>query len=250
MRLNCELPICMLEWNHKINDYDFILQHLLEHEGYREYFTNRPFKRMSILDNSGYEYAVRGLSLDWDKYVETIKLIKPTYYLIPDVLGDFEKTVVMVKEWKENYQSRVPFTPMPVIQGSTINELRDCLVLYKDLGYDAVAIPFDIDAFESEQGNKKSRAIGRHAFCKVFESGLSRFKYAHLLGSHDWREPSFYYSSGPDSMDTSYPVKCGYLGVDMDKDKPNILIDDFIDEQLSEVVKNRIIDNIKRFRRQ
>lgn len=52
-------------------------------------------------------------------------------------------------------------------------------------------------------------------------------------------------------MDTGYPVKCGIAGERLfeEKEKPNIIIDDFMSTDLSPITKNLIIDNVEKFRR-
>ena len=58
MLINCELPISMLQMNDELNDFDFILLHLmLSDPGYRDYYMSRVGNgRVTILDCSAYEF--------------------------------------------------------------------------------------------------------------------------------------------------------------------------------------------------
>ena len=51
-------------------------------------------------------------------------------------------------------------------------------------------------------------------------------------------------------MDTGYPVKCAILGVELGKDfeKPNIIIDDFLDKDLDDQTKLLIESNVLTFK--
>ena len=53
-----------------------------------------------------------------------------------------------------------------------------------------------------------------------------------------------------DTMDTGYPVKCALEGIMLGDDykKPNTIIDDFLDRELEDSVKEKIKININRFK--
>ena len=80
---------------------------------------------------------------------------------------------------------------------------------------------------------------------------LSQFKHVHLLGSH--RPFEKFYEQDFDfikTMDTGYPVKCALEGIMLGDDykKPSTIIDDFLDKELEDGVKERIKININRFK--
>ena len=91
-------------------------------------------------------------------------------------------------------------------------------------------------------------ALGRIQFVKNNIDLLRNFKHVHLLGSHCPLEKIFY--DDIDTMDTGYPVKCGISGYKLFKEpqKPDIIIDEFMDKELSDMTKTLIIDNINIFR--
>ena len=70
-----------------------------------------------------------------------------------------------------------------------------------------------------------------------------------MLGSHCPYEKVFY-CHDINSMDTGYPVKCAMEGLRLGEEsqKPSVIIDDFLNEELTENKKQLIRDNVKLFR--
>ena len=101
----CELPKCMLEHEDTLNDYDFVLYHqYLKDETYRNNYLNKRKThpdRMMILDNSAYEFFVSGEKFIEEDFIRVIKELKPTYYIVPDVLMDYQKTFENFMHWIE-----------------------------------------------------------------------------------------------------------------------------------------------------
>lgn len=126
MQINSELPIELLCYNNEYNEYDFVLFHLMEHSMYKNYFIYQRIlhpNRLMILDNSAYEYFIKGEQLDIQKFVEVINVLKPDYYILPDKLMDKEKTIEMVKSFD---QSMCPYSsPIAIAQGNSENDLID-----------------------------------------------------------------------------------------------------------------------------
>lgn len=271
MKINSELPICMLEQNLELNEIDFVLFHLYQqYPEYREYYKNlrktHP-ERVMILDNSGYEFYVQGKELDVEKYVETIKDLRPNYYLLPDTLMDKNKTIESVTKFKWYYETDLYLNayysnPMAVVQGNTVQEMFDCMLYYHEKHYINIAIPFHNsffkETYEMHTANEwrllfgnltddMRYALGRIEFVRKAQLLLNRFKYVHILGSHHPYEKRYY---GFNSMDTGYPVKCGIEGYELFKEpqKPDVLIDDFVDKDLSRQTKSLIYDNVMGFK--
>lgn len=332
ININCELPLGMLKThNTKLNDMDFVLFHLFQHypDSYGKYYLDlRKSKnnsgRIMILDNSAYEFYIKGEELDWDAYINTIYKLKPDYFILPDTLMNYQKTIEEttsfltidyaneIKELKEKYNIQ----PMAVLQGNSTLDFLNCIMSYADLGIKSIAIPFhnsfladdygklsDIDwgSFSKynldlpknqktekvESENRKEMdgstkivdklvdkldnnyARGRINWIHRYYHFLNRFfDYIHLLGSHNPGEINFYKdlkknSSGDlliSSMDTGYPVK---LAVDSylkssgkkivklgtEKQKPEIIIDEFFDKKLDAKVIKGIEDNVEIFRK-
>ena len=181
---NCELPLCMLkEWNTTLNDMDFVLYHLFLHhkDTYGKYFLSERKKelkmrenkanfgradgryRIMILDNSAYEFYVKGESIDFDAYMKCVQELKPDYFILPDTLMNKIKTIedtktfltidyaTEIKELREKYNVQ----PMGVLQGNSVSEMLDCIREYSDLGIQAIAIPFHNSFFADELGQTK-----------------------------------------------------------------------------------------------
>lgn len=334
ININCELPLGMLKsHNTKLNDMDFVLFHLFQHypDSYGKYYldlrkskNNSDNRRIMILDNSAYEFYIKGEELDWDAYINTIYKLKPDYFILPDTLMNYQKTIEEttsfltidyaneIKELKEKYNIR----PMAVLQGNSTLDFLNCIMSYADLGIKSIAIPFhnsfladdygklsDIDwgSFSKynldlpknqktekvESENRKEMdgstkivdklvdkldnnyARGRINWIRRYYHFLNRFfDYIHLLGSHNPGEINFYKdlkknSSGDlliSSMDTGYPVKLTIdsyvkssgkkiVKLGTEKQKPEIIIDEFFDKKLDNKLIKSIEDNVEIFRK-
>lgn len=281
MITNCELPLCMINESNQLNDFDLVLFHLLTSNAtYRQWaYDQRRVHpdRIMILDNSAYEFFIKGETLNIDAYIEYIYDLQPDYFILPDVLQDREKTMNSVNEFLIKYSfDQVEFKyaipkAMGVIQGDSDEELIKCMSDYKQLGIDNICIPFHLpmfkdheyhddvtirfqDWYENHDSNfamsfDMDYAIGRVQFVQKYRKELSNFNYVHFLGSHCPFEKIYY--ADYNSMDTGYPVKLGIEGIELfhEQVKPNIIIDDFFEKKLSEETKNMIRKNILTFKK-
>lgn len=282
MKTNCELPLCMLNESVYINQFELVLFHLIkESEEYRNWAfslrKNRP-DRIMILDNSGYEFFVKGETLNLAEYAQCVEALRPNYYILPDILGNKKQTLDGVREFLTKYpiQDR-DIHPMAVVQGKSERDLLDCMREYKKMGISSICIPFHLKAFRDRNYNSNilntfydkygfdsdfmlsedvDYAVGRVDFILKNQAFINHmFSYVHLLGSHCPLEKVFYVAprnpnSGISSMDTGYPVKLGVKGLAMFEEtgKPNTIIDDFFKEDLPEPIKNQISLNVIKFR--
>lgn len=276
MKINSELPLCMLSFNNELNEYDFVLFHLYKtNKRYRNYYLaqRRLYPdRLMIFDNSAYEFYVKGEQLDLEEYFNAIMELKPDMYILPDVLMDSQKTIDGVTEFFKKYNTKIETAtgcePLAVIQGNSEEELIKCMDIYRDLDISNIAIPFHNSFFVDEmypsctedqidiikQHYKEitldhKYALGRMEFVTRHVWDLMEFAHVHLLGSHCPFEKKFY-GGFIDTMDTGYPVKCAMEGVMMghEKSKPNIIIDEFLDKELSPKMKDLIKLNVSIFR--
>ena len=222
-----------------------------------------------ILDNSAYEYFIKGEELSFDGFLEAIVELQPDYYILPDTLMDYNKTINGVDEFMKNYSYRITNSkPMAVLQGNEVNDFTNCASHYKSIGIEAICIPFH-NSFLKEMGllcNQDIQsefmetyncpvttdmlyAAGRVQFVRNHEDLLKSFNYVHMLGSHCPLEKIFYKDF--DSMDTGYPVKCAYVGDVLfeEKSKPNVIIDEFLYDDLDVETKNIIVLNIEKFKK-
>lgn len=273
MKINSELPLCLLNRNEELNEFDFVLYHLYSNcEEYKNHFLNlrktHPNRTM-ILDNSAYEYFIKGEELSFDGFLEAILELQPDYYILPDTLMDYNKTINGVDEFMKNYSYRITNSkPMAVLQGNEVNDFTNCAAHYKSIGIEAICIPFH-NSFLKEMGllcNQDIQsefmetyncpvttdmlyATGRVQFVRNHEDLLKSFNYVHMLGSHCPLEKIFYKDF--DSMDTGYPVKCAYVGDILfeEKSKPNVIIDEFLYDDLDVETKNIIVLNIEKFKK-
>lgn len=263
--------MCMMSENEKLNDYDFVLFHLyIKSEAYRQYYlTMRCLQpgRLMILDCSAYEYYVSKQELPAAEFARVISELKPDYYICPDTLMDMDKTLDDTMEFLSEYKQNVGSEPMAVAQGNTPQELVHCLMQYYKLGLKAVAIPFH-NSFFVDYGDVDERsylafhpavrswnddmayAAGRMHFVTEIAYLLKEFDHVHLLGSHCVIEHGYYPTDIVNTMDTGYPVKCAIAGYELfsEPHKPDIIIDDFLDDNLSEPTKELIRSNIYKFR--
>ena len=272
IKTNCELPKDLIDKNIELNSMDLVLFNLYDsYEWYREYYKNlrktHP-ERVMILDNSEYEYFIKGIELDLDRYCEVINELNPDYYILPDVLMDREGTMKKIDEFNRVHKDsiKVQSIPMGVIQGNSSIDFSLCAQEMYEMGIKNIAIPFhnsffkEMDVIDSIKnyfkGNYQDRceddikySMGRVAWIMGCARMLKQFDYIHVLGSHCPIE-KFFYNYIVNSMDTGYPVKCGIAGYELLKEshKPNIIIDDFLEDELDGSKKSLIVNNIEVFK--
>lgn len=275
VKINCELPLDVLQNNILLNDYDFVLFHLyISNDKYREYYNalrkTNP-QRLMILDNSAYEFYVKGGKLDINEYVRVIEELRPDYYILPDVLMDQRSTLNGVNEFIDNYTIQCSAKPLAVIQGVTEEEMLECAEIYKQKGLNNICIPFhnsfykDIprdpdlentfaDAYKLDSLDELTEdmkyAMGRVQFIVNNYEKLRRFNYVHMLGSHCPFEKFFYKDSFVTSMDTGYPVKLAikHIMLGKEKEKPDMIIDEFFEKKIPFADYMFIYANIKIFK--
>ena len=268
----CELPKCMLDYEDTLNDYDFVLYHqYLKDETYRNNYLNKRKThpdRMMILDNSAYEFFVSGEKFVEEDFIRVIKELKPTYYIVPDVLMDYQNTFANFMRWIEIIPTIPDSQPYFVPQGMTFNEFMVCahamdsLVHFKNLPKN-FCIPFHNDFFldrnqlddikikrlifgRRELTKDEEYAYGRMVLMDKLTSLYSDYTF-HMLGSHNPIEIKYYdIYDNIISFDSGYPVKLAISGVKLgeEKEKPNVIIDDFYGTDLSYHVKELIVHNI------
>lgn len=272
----CELPKCILEHEDALNDYDFVLYHqYLKDETYRNNYLNKRKThpdRMMILDNSAYEFFVSGEKFIEEDFIRVIKELKPTYYIVPDVLMDLQKTFENFARWIEIISTIPDSQPYFVPQGRTYDEFITCscamgsIIGLKNLPKN-FCIPFHNDFFldrnQLDDIKIKRLIFGRRELTKDEEYAYGRMVLMdkltslypdytfHMLGSHNPIEIRYYdIFDNIISFDSGYPVKLAISGVKLgeEKEKPNVIIDDFYGTNLSDSVKELIIYNVNKMR--
>lgn len=225
MLISHECPISILEESKRFNDYDYALVHLFETEpDYYNYFENSLKEgRKVILDNSIFEL---GEAFDSEKFCYWINKLKPTEYIIPDVLEDTLGTMDNALEWKEKYLDKVPkgCKSIGVVQGKTYEDLVNCyLYLDEVINVDKIAISFDYSYYLDicpHPNRWMGYTMGRvTTLSRMMEDGfINRRKPHHLLGCALPIEFMFYREGFDwlESLDTSNPVVHAILNIDYD----------------------------------
>lgn len=258
-----EAPVSIMEIIDRHTDYTYCLVHLLEENPeYLAHFEKiLEAGRVVILDNSIFEL---GESFEMERYYYWIRRLKPTYYIIPDVLEDAEGTRSKFNVWKEEYlegAARVS-SPIAVVQGKDYNEIA---TLYKDYilsGVYYIAISFDYSMYTRRfpHPNKLvSYALGRvELISRLYaDSVIQDADKVHLLGAslpiefHYYKDRSefpFIYS-----LDTSNPVVAGVLGEPYEPftktDKSSTKLFTLINAETDEFRIQDVLNNIESFRK-
>lgn len=219
IKVSHESPLSMLEISRTYNDYDYALVHLFEtHPEYYNFFETSVYSsRHVLLDNSIFEL---GAAFEPSRYAYWINKLRPTEYIIPDVLEDCSGTIDAAKDWYCNYDFRI--TPLikniGVVQGKNYGELVKCYTFMDQVAdVDKIAISFDYSYYQevfSHPNKWVSFMMGRvMTLTRLMNDGIiNKNKPHHLLGCAHPREFSFY--QGPefnwiDTLDTSSPIVHG-----------------------------------------
>ena len=270
MKINSELPNCLLNENNEINEYDFVLFHLYQsNKQYKQYYLNQRKDhpdRLMILDNSAYEFYIKNEELDLAEYRKCIYELKPDLYILPDVLMNKDITL----KYHTEFFSMISCSyckPLAVAQGVSEEELLDCMHIYLSKNIKQVCVPFH-NSFFKEMGRYADEdirndflstynipinddmlyAMGRIMFMRRNFDLLKRFDHVHFLGSHCPLEKVYYKDFH--TMDTGYPVKCALEGdlLFEEKSKPTTIIDDFLTDELDIETKELITINVEKFK--
>lgn len=218
-----EAPKSIFRSVQSLTDYDYALVHLFETDlDYFNLFKRALLERREVvLDNSIFEL---GKAFNPKRFVYWINELRPTWYIVPDVLEDADGTIDNMKDWIENWMSKLtaPSKMIGVAQGKTFADVARCYeYMVKEARVDKVAISFDYGCYEAEfpHSNKLiSWALGRVKLLNYLDKQgiLDRSVPHHLLGCAIPGEGIFYCSpeyNYIDSMDTSNPVVHGLKGI-------------------------------------
>lgn len=150
MLISHETPITLLETSRGYNDYEYCLVHLLPtHDEYRKfYFDSVEMGRHVLLDNSIFEL---GEAYDSKEFAYWVKQLKPTEYIVPDVLESSEETIESFKRFVSDYKS-LPGKKIGVVQGKTYEEIVNCYNFIAPR-VDKIAISFDYSFYLNEWNN-------------------------------------------------------------------------------------------------
>lgn len=214
MKIAHEAPLSIFDKVQELTDYDYFLVHLFEeNEQYLAKAHECVAKgRETILDNSIFELDT---SWDPDRFAYWVKEMKPTYYIVPDVLDNCDKTIDSFELFVKRYPD-LPGKTIAVAQGSTYEELVLCYNYFKnDDRVDKVAFSFNHPFFQDcpWDGNKAFKMMtGRQDMLSrmIKENIINTNKPHHLLGCGLPQEFEAYTNiEWIDSLDTSNPIVHG-----------------------------------------
>lgn len=208
-----ESPLAIMDEIRNATDYCYCLVHLFEKypEYYKYFETSLKLGREVVLDNSIFEL---GTAFDADRFAYWIEKLQPTYYIIPDVLEDRNKTLDQYYNWIDKYRN-LPGKKIGVVQGTTYKEIASC---YQHLSKhcDKIAISFDYSLYKKlfpHENEIVSWSMGRVVLInRLLNDKVIGDKPVHLLGCGTAFEFKFYQDPRYDfidSIDTSNPVVSG-----------------------------------------
>ena len=217
MKIAHEAPLSIFDRVQEMTDYDYALVHLFEEneEYYNKFVEARDKGREIILDNSIFEL---GIAWDSDRFAYWVEKLKPTWYIVPDVLDNKNATLNSFNKFVQKYPD-LPGKRIAVAQGSTYEELVECyVILANNDKVDKVAMSFNHPFFQDMGLENKyfNMMAGRqHTIARMIEENvINKNKPHHLLGCGLPQEFEQYVGyDWIDSIDTSNPVMHGIKGI-------------------------------------
>lgn len=256
MKIAHEAPLSIFDKVQELTDYDYFLVHLFEeNENYLKKAHECVAKgRETILDNSIFEL---GTSWDPDRFAYWVKEMKPTYYIVPDVLDDCDATIASFDRFMDNYPD-LPGKVIAVAQGSSYNDLVLCYNYHKtNPVVDKIAISFNHPFYQQVDSSNRyeNMMLGRQqTLQRMLDEGvIDTTKPHHLLGCGLPQEFKYYKEwNWIDSLDTSNPVVHGIKDIFYDSvqgltDKESVKLYTMMDDDVS-MHWGAIDYNLKSFR--
>lgn len=257
MLISHEVPISLLNQSLHFNDYNYCLVHLCElHPEYEDFYQkSRINGKELLLDNSIFEL---GKAFDASKFAHYVDKLRPTYYVIPDSLENYDETVTNYKSFITTYKD-LPGAKIGVVQGKTYDELVNCYKFMSD-NADYIALSFDLSFYQvvgRGDTKLKKQCTGRQMLIRMLidDNIINHDKPHHLLGCSLAKEFSWYTQfSCFRSCDTSNPIVAGILGYTYSgtfglQNKPSIKLADLIEHKVSDIEYNKIEYNVIQFRK-
>lgn len=210
MKIYHEAPFALMKQMREYTDGCYALVHLFEEypEYYQFFVDSLQLGRTVILDNSVFELEE---AFDTIRFANWIRELRPTEYIIPDVLDNGPATIESCKDWIDNFYD-LPGKMIGVIQGATVEEALACHAAIAPI-VDKVAISFNCQ-FYTELYPHENKLVswmkGRQMFIDILvnENLLNPDRKFHLLGCSLPQE-FLHYKNGYDfieSVDTSNPI--------------------------------------------
>lgn len=220
IKITHEAPLAIFDEITEMTDLQYCLVHLMDQDKeYREKFLELCGKGHEvILDNSIFELGTAFKGAD---YLKWVKALKPTWYIIPDVLEECDATIQQAEEWLFKYGKEIPkeTKSIGVVQGKTVEDIVRCYQSLERLGVDMIAISFDYSLYEKmfpHPNQKFSWMMGRVLLMGILvDMGVINPEIPHhLLGAGLPQEGLYYRDyNWIYSTDTSNPVVHGIKNV-------------------------------------
>lgn len=228
-------------------DYDYILVHrYLDDEKYRDYAKDSVKENRTVyLDNSLIELML-SQNFTGEDYVNAIKELQPTYYVLPDVFNKYYENMDSQIEFYNKYgKDLLPSKPMIPCHGTTPSEIINS---FKTMMYEfpedvLFALPYASAAWanagrdrwffteENVSYTHLRQALNRKKFIRLYNKELSQRKW-HLLGCKsvaefdDWGDN--FNKDFIVSIDTSLPVALTFEDKSFTDNKLNRIDTDLI----------------------
>jgi hypothetical protein len=258
MKISHELPLDLIKYAYKWNDYDYCLPHLIDqYDEYRSFFEySRLQRRFIIMDNGLFENVVHTT----EDLLEKINLVRPNIFIVPDAWNDSTTTLRNAKSWMINYKQHLPeeVNLMAVCQGKDMGELISTYQTLVDLGYTHIAFNHSSIAYQKEYeglDHLKAAMYGRMEFIRrlVASNTIRKSHYHHLLGCSLPQEFMSYKDwTFVKSVDTSNPILVGAEGQRYTDSgltwKPKEKLEHYFEKDLSGQVED-ITFNVQQFRK-
>jgi hypothetical protein len=214
-----ESPISLLDKSRQYNDFDYLLCHLYFQEPrYKDYFINarKVYNREVFADTSIFEL---GKAFDSGKYATMLSEVRPSAYIVPDILEDSQGTIDNYKKfvdvWK-HVTDELDGQKVGAVQGKAWSEILKCYQFMSD-NADVIAISFDFSYYqitgEGETWEQKMVTGRQRLIEQLIDRGVWNWKKPHhLLGAALPQEFAYYRNNNIysiRSLDTSNPVVHG-----------------------------------------
>lgn len=266
LKIAHEAPLSLMRDVRAVTDYDYALVHLFEDEKngpeyFRFFQESKLMGREVILDNSIFEL---GEAFDTGKYIDWICKLRPTYFVLPDVLDNGSQTAKSANDFFLKFPAFRSFNSkvIGVAQGKNFEDLLYCFEwMNKDPRIDKIAVSFNYKLYEvmcPHENKLYSWMYGRQWFMKIIARDFPNCKPIHLLGAALPQEVEYYKTSPKfkfiESIDTSNPVIHGlhnqtYSFYGLDHKESIKMIELFETKKPSLETLRIIYSNIRTFKR-